>query len=128
MEVVTLNRSLKIQPSFYIAKVGLVGKPLWTPYTAQNSLGVLSQDPHTDFQKVLAGYEAGIFKFYERGTAQQFITLKDARIAVARCEVLSTEFLKQLGQAEKQADKKMQEALKQKEALRQLRRKAFGLK
>lgn len=74
------NPKLGLRPSFYIARVGsCAGKPLKTPYTSNNSMAVYSDDPETDFQRVMALYKGRVFYPYLLGSCQPAIRVRDVR-------------------------------------------------
>lgn len=88
----------KGQPcSFFIARVGSnVGKPMLSPYTANNSYAVISNDPDVDFAKVHCLYRAGYFNKYAYGTCQPSITLKVIHTVVGLADNMDQEQLKGL--------------------------------
>ncbi|CAH7340087.1 conserved hypothetical protein [Vibrio chagasii] len=123
MIIKTFNKSVKA--SFYIARIGLVGKPMWAPYTANNSFMVISDNPESDFQKVKAAYESGAFNYYAYGTCQPSIRISDVRNVVEKSQGIAEKHLLQLASVEKYI-KAQQEALnKQKQLLVEMQRSVF---
>ncbi|HIF9106903.1 TPA: DUF6943 family protein [Photobacterium damselae] len=124
MQVLSFNSSLTA--SFYIARVGQVGKPLKTHYTANNSFIVISDDSELDFQRVKAAYEAGAFKYYARGSCQAFIRLQDVRAVIARSEALNARHLKQMALLDAHIEFEQQKLDKQRLLLKELQRACFA--
>lgn len=66
------------EASFYIARVGSrVGQPMWNNYTANNAFSVDSDNPESDYQKVLHLYRSGKIGLYSLGTCQPSIRKSD---------------------------------------------------
>ena len=71
------------KPSFFIARVGShAGKPTMTPYTANNSFAVFSDDVEADFQRVKLAYDLGMMRDITYGSCQPFIRLRELRQVV----------------------------------------------
>lgn len=78
---------------FYIARVGLVGKPMLTPFTANNSFLVFSDSPDIDFQRVMFAYKAGLFRPYTIGSVQPSIRIGDVKKVINECVHISNDAL-----------------------------------
>lgn len=66
------------EASFYIARVGSkVGQPMWDNYTGNNAFSVDSDNPESDYQKVLHLYRSGKIGLYSLGTCQPCIRKAD---------------------------------------------------
>lgn len=124
MKIKSFNCSLTA--SFFIARVGNVGKPMWQPYTANNSFMVMSDNPELDFQKVKAAYEAGAFKPYAFGTCQPFIRLNDVREVVSKCQGLNERHLKQMALLEAYIEQEQKKLDKQRTLLKEMQRAVFA--
>ncbi|WP_446291536.1 DUF6943 family protein [Vibrio vulnificus] len=112
--------------SFYIARVGQVGKPMWTPYTANNSFMVFSEQPELDFQRVKAAYESGAFDYYALGSCQPAIRVGDVRRVIAQCENMNERHLQQMALLERHIELQQQKLEKQRELLKALQKSAFA--
>ncbi|MEZ8082827.1 DUF6943 family protein [Enterovibrio norvegicus] len=124
MIIKSFNRSLTA--SFFIARVGQVGKPMWTPYTSNNSFMVFSDNPDVDFQRVKAAYESGAFEFYKLGSVQPCIRIRDVRELVARCENMDERHLKQMGLLERHIEAQQEKLEQQRKLLKGLQQAVFA--
>lgn len=124
MEIKSFNRSLTA--SFFIARVGQVGKPMWTPYTSTNSFMVFSENPNLDFQKVKAAYESGAFKPYQLGSVQPFIRLSDVREVIERSRNIEERHLRQMALLEQHLAEQEKKLAKQKELFKALQMSVFA--
>lgn len=124
MIIKSFNSSLTA--SFFIARVGLVGKPMWQPYTANNSFMVLSETPEMDFQRVKAAYEAGAFQYYAVGSCQPSIRIKDVREVLAKCENMDERHLKQLALLEQHIQLQQEKLEKQRKLLSEFQRSIYS--
>lgn len=122
--VKSFNRSLKA--SFFIARVGQVGKPMWQPYTANNSFMVFSENPELDFQRVKAAYESGAFNYYAIGSCQQQIRIGDVRQVLAKCENMNDRHLKQMALLEQHIALEQKKLDKQRELLKGLQQAVYA--
>lgn len=102
-----------------------MGKPMWQPYTANNSFMVLSENPELDFQRVKAAYESGAFEFYALGTCQPSIRIRDVRTVLARCESMSERHLQQMVMLEQHITLQQEKLEKQKQLLKALQRSVY---
>lgn len=123
MIIKTYNKSVKAQ--FYIARVGLVGKPMWAPYTANNSFMVISDNPQSDFQKVKAAYESGAFNYYALGSCQPSIRISDVRNVVDKSQGIEEKHLLKLASIEKYIRAQQEVLNKQKKLLIDMQRSVF---
>ncbi|CAH7046626.1 conserved hypothetical protein [Vibrio chagasii] len=123
MIIKTFNKSAKAQ--FYIARIGQVGKPMWAPYTANNSFMVISDNPESDFQKVKAAYESGAFDYYALGSCQPSIRISDVRDVVARSQGIEEKHLLKLAAIEKYISAQQDVLNKQKQLLVDMQRSVF---
>jgi len=103
---------------FFIKRVGNAGQPSLTPLTANNSWGVISNNPAVDFQRIDTAYNAGAFRVYKRGSVQPFITKRDAQIVIEKCSDLDEEKLKMLASIQKLVELTELKADKLKELLK----------
>ncbi|BAX56108.1 hypothetical protein PDPUS_3_00027 (plasmid) [Photobacterium damselae subsp. piscicida] len=124
MIIKTFNRSLTA--SFFIARVGNVGKPMWKPYTANNSYMVISEQPDIDFQRVKIAYESGAFKPYTFGTCQPFIRLRDVVKVVACCGDINERHLKQVALLESYLEQEQKKLDKQRILLKEMQKAIFS--
>ncbi len=102
-----------------------MGKPMWQPYTANNSFMVFSETPDLDFQRVKAAYESGAFEFYALGTCQPSIRIRDVRTVLARCESMSERHLQQMALLEQHITLQQEKLDKQKQLLKALQRSVY---
>lgn len=123
MIIKTFNKT--VNASFYIARVGQVGKPMWTPYTANNSFMVISNNPQSDFQKVKAAYESGAFNYYALGSCQPSIRISDVRNVVEKSQGIEEKHLVKLAAIEKYIQAQQDALNKQKQLLVDLQRSVF---
>ncbi|CAH7226995.1 conserved hypothetical protein [Vibrio chagasii] len=123
MIIKTFNKN--VNASFYIARVGQVGKPMWAPYTANNSFMVISDNPESDFQKVKAAYESGAFNYYSLGSCQPSIRISDVRNVVERSQGIAEKHLLQLARIEGYIQAQQEALNKQKQLLAQMQRSVF---
>ncbi|WP_420377925.1 DUF6943 family protein [Vibrio anguillarum] len=112
--------------SFFIARVGQVGKPMWEPYTANNSFMVFSEHPELDFQRVKAAYESGAFEIYALGTCQPSIRVRDVRQVLARCENMNERHLKQMALLEQHIALQQKKLDEQRKLLREFQRSVYS--
>ena len=112
--------------SFFIARVGQVGKPLWKPYTSNNSFMVFSENPEIDFQRVKAAFEAGAFEYYSLGSCQPFIRIRDVREVIARCENMDERHLKQMALLDSHISLQKEKLDKQQKLLKGLRQAVYA--
>ncbi|WJT10897.1 DUF6943 family protein [Vibrio harveyi] len=124
MIIKSFNRSLTA--SFFIARVYQVGKPMWEPYTANNSFMVFSENPELDFQRVKAAYESGAFKVFSIGSCQPFIRLRDVREVLANVENMNERHLKQMALLEQHIALQQEKLDKQRELLKALQKAAYA--
>ncbi|CAK2309737.1 conserved hypothetical protein [Vibrio crassostreae] len=123
MIIKTFNKSAKAQ--FYIARIGQVGKPMWAPYTANNSFMVISDNPESDFQKVKAAYESGAFNYYALGSCQPSIRISDVRDVVEKSQGIAEKHLLKLAAIEKYISAQQEVLNKQKQLLVDMQRSVF---
>ncbi|XNH91350.1 hypothetical protein BCS91_18895 [Vibrio cyclitrophicus] len=123
MIIKTYNKSVKAQ--FYIARVGQVGKPMWAPYTANNSFMVISDNPESDFQKVKAAYESGAFNYYALGSCQPCIRISDVRSVVEKSQNIDEKHLAKLAAIDKYIQSQQEVLNKQKQLLVDMQRSLF---
>ncbi|CAK3749578.1 conserved hypothetical protein [Vibrio crassostreae] len=123
MIIKTYNKSVKAQ--FYIARVGQVGKPMWAPYTANNSFMVISDNPESDFQKVKAAYESGAFNYYALGSCQPCIRISDVRSIVEKSQNIDEKHLAKLAAIDKYIQSQQEVLNKQKQLLVDMQRSLF---
>ncbi|WP_412500518.1 DUF6943 family protein [Vibrio cyclitrophicus] len=123
MIIKTYNKSVKAQ--FYIARVGQVGKPMWAPYTANNSFMVISDNPESDFQKVKAAYESGAFNYYALGSCQPCIRISDVRSVVEKSQNINEKHLAKLAAIDKYIQSQQEVLNKQKQLLVDMQRSLF---
>ncbi|WP_257214483.1 DUF6943 family protein [Vibrio coralliilyticus] len=112
--------------SFFIARVGQVGKPMWTPYTSNNSFMVFSDNKEADFQRVKAAYEAKAFEYYAHGSVQPSIRIGDVRKVIAQCVNMDERHLNQMAALEQYIALKQKELDKQRKLLRDLQRSMYA--
>ena len=124
MIIKSFNRSLKA--SFFIARVGQVGKPMWQPYTSNNSFMVFSENPELDFQRVKAAYEAGAFDYYAIGTCQPQLRINDVRQVLAKCENMNNRHLKQMALLEQHLALEQKKLDKQRKLLKELQQAVYA--
>ena len=124
MKIKSFNCSLTA--SFFIARVGQVGKPMWTPYTANNSFMVITDNPELDYQRVKAAYEAGAFKPYAFGSCQPFIRLRDVQEVVSRCVAMNERHLKQMALLNSYIEIEQKKLDKQRTLLKEMQRAVFA--
>ncbi|EGU55322.1 MULTISPECIES: DUF6943 family protein [Vibrio oreintalis group] len=124
MIIKSFNRSLTA--SFFIARVGQVGKPMWEPYTADNSFMVFSENPELDFQRVKAAYESGAFQYFAIGSCQSFIRIRDVREVLAKCENMNERHLKQMALLEQHIKLQQEKLDKQRKLLKGLQQAVYA--
>lgn len=120
----SFNRSLTA--SFFIARIGQVGKPMWQPYTADNSFMVFSETPDLDFQRVKAAYESGVFQNFALGSCQPFIRIRDVREVLAKCENMNERHLKQMVLLEQHIKLQQEKLDKQRKLLKGLQQAVYA--
>ncbi|CAH6849483.1 conserved hypothetical protein [Vibrio crassostreae] len=123
MIIKTFNKT--VNASFYIARVGQVGKPMWKPYTANNSFMVISNNPESDFQKVKAAYESGAFNYYALGSCQPCIRISDVRSVVEKSQNIDEKHLAKLAAIDKYIQSQQEVLNKQKQLLVDMQRSLF---
>ena len=99
---------------------------MWTPYTANNSFMVFTDNPELDFQRVKAAYESGAFEYYALGTCQPSIRIRDVRQVLARCENMNEHHLKQMALLEKHIALQKEKLEKQQQLLKGLQRSMYA--
>ena len=124
MIIQSFNRSLTA--SFFIARVGQVGKPMWKPYTSNNSFMVFSDTPDVDFQRVKAAYASGAFEFYKLGSVQPCIRIGDVREVIARIENMDERHLKQMALIEQAIQLQQEKLTKQRDLLKALQQSVYA--
>ncbi len=93
---------------------------MWTPYTANNSFMVISDNPQSDFQKVKAAYESGAFNYYALGSCQPSIRISDVRNVVEKSQGIEEKHLVKLAAIEKYIQTQQDALNKQKQLLKGL--------
>lgn len=80
--------------SFYIARVGHVGKPMRSSYTSNNSFAVVDAKEE-DYELVLIAYELGMFKKITYGSCQQYARIRDVRKVVEQARATISNDIKE---------------------------------
>ncbi|ARC95171.1 hypothetical protein B6A42_27595 (plasmid) [Vibrio coralliilyticus] len=99
---------------------------MWTPYTANNSFMVFSQNEELDFQRVKAAYEAGAFQYYALGSCQPSIRIGDVRTVLETCKHMEERHLTQMALLEKHIALQQKELEKKRQLLQGLQRSMYA--